>query len=61
MINPNYDGKSGPEKAIDGNKNTNWHQGSCTGTKADETNPWWLADLAQNPYIYRTTLSAEIS
>ncbi|XP_067027504.1 receptor-type tyrosine-protein phosphatase S-like isoform X3 [Acropora muricata] len=30
--------------AVDGNKNKDWHQGSCMHTK-DEKDPWWRVDL----------------
>ncbi|XP_049324928.1 uncharacterized protein LOC103037467 [Astyanax mexicanus] len=33
-----------PSKAIDKNKDTNYHQGSCTHTVIQQ-NPWWRVDL----------------
>ncbi|KAL0189940.1 hypothetical protein M9458_017039, partial [Cirrhinus mrigala] len=34
----------GAEKAVDGNRDTNYRKGSCTLTKT-EFNPWWRVDL----------------
>uniref|UniRef100_A0A8C9Y0Z1 Si:ch211-215k15.4 n=1 Tax=Sander lucioperca TaxID=283035 RepID=A0A8C9Y0Z1_SANLU len=33
--------------AIDGNRNSNFHDGSCTHTKT-HTNPWWRVDLLES-------------
>ena len=35
---------SGASLAVDGNKNTDWNQGSCMHTLV-ENNPWWRVDL----------------
>ena len=31
-------------RAVDGNKNTSWSQGSCIHTES-QNNPWWRVDL----------------
>ena len=38
-----YDG-SEASRAVDGNKDKDWHQGSCMHTK-EEKDPWWRVDL----------------
>uniref|UniRef100_A0A671TWY8 Fucolectin tachylectin-4 pentraxin-1 domain-containing protein n=2 Tax=Sparus aurata TaxID=8175 RepID=A0A671TWY8_SPAAU len=45
-------GKAVPERAIDGSRASNWHQGSCTHTQKDK-NPWWRLDLLR-PYKVNT-------
>ena len=37
-------GGSGASRAVDGNKNKDWHQGSCMHTEV-EKDPWWRVDL----------------
>ncbi|KAI9515357.1 hypothetical protein NQZ68_026090 [Dissostichus eleginoides] len=40
--------------AIDGNRDNNFHSGSCTHTDA-ESNPWWRVDLLE-PYIVTSVI-----
>ncbi|XP_027141984.1 fucolectin-7 [Larimichthys crocea] len=44
-----YDAFGAASNAIDGNRDSNFHAGSCTHTAA-QTNPWWRVDLLE-PYI----------
>nr|XP_046256753.1 fucolectin-like isoform X2 [Scatophagus argus]XP_046256754.1 fucolectin-like isoform X2 [Scatophagus argus] len=45
-----------PERAIDGNRASNWQQGSCTHTQEDE-NPWWRLDLLKTYKINTVTIT----
>ena len=36
---------AGASRAVDGNKNTDWNQGSCMHTKF-ENDPWWRVDMS---------------
>ena len=35
---------AGASRAVDGNKNTDWNQGSCMHTN-EQNDPWWRVDL----------------
>ncbi|KAM9310222.1 uncharacterized protein KZ484_026155 [Pholidichthys leucotaenia] len=41
--------------AIDGNRNTNFHDASCTHTNQD-TNPWWRVDLLESYIVTSITI-----
>ncbi|KAM9805377.1 fucolectin-like [Syngnathus typhle] len=43
-----------PQKAIDGNRASNWRQNSCSHTMRD-MNPWWRLDL-QKTYKIKTVI-----
>ncbi|XP_040900521.1 uncharacterized protein LOC121186009 isoform X3 [Toxotes jaculatrix] len=45
-----------PQRAIDGNRASNWAQGSCTHTKNDQ-NPWWRLDLLKTYKINTVTIT----
>ncbi|XP_028281532.1 fucolectin-like [Parambassis ranga] len=45
-----------PERAIDGNRASNWPQESCTHTN-DDQNPWWRLDLLQTYKINTVTIT----
>uniref|UniRef100_UPI003AAE69FF uncharacterized protein n=1 Tax=Centroberyx gerrardi TaxID=166262 RepID=UPI003AAE69FF len=45
-----------PERAIDGNRASNWDQGSCTHTQAD-FKPWWRLDLLKSYKISNVTIT----
>ncbi|XP_067456300.1 uncharacterized protein [Thunnus thynnus] len=49
-------GNAVPERAIDGNRASNWGQGSCTHTQNDR-NPWWRLDLLKSYKIYTVTIT----
>nr|XP_006824444.1 PREDICTED: uncharacterized protein LOC102810371 [Saccoglossus kowalevskii] len=48
-----------PDKAIDGNTNGNYSEGSCTRTEY-ETSPWWLLDFGVSADIYQVSISNRI-
>uniref|UniRef100_A0A671TYS4 Fucolectin tachylectin-4 pentraxin-1 domain-containing protein n=1 Tax=Sparus aurata TaxID=8175 RepID=A0A671TYS4_SPAAU len=52
-------GKAVPERAIDGSRASNWHQGSCTHTQKDK-NPWWRLDLLRKDCCHKRINGAEI-
>ncbi|XP_050992944.1 uncharacterized protein LOC127181948 [Labeo rohita] len=39
-----YDSRGTAQRAVDGNRNSDYHQSSCTHTQF-ELNPWWRVDL----------------
>uniref|UniRef100_UPI003AAD69BF uncharacterized protein n=1 Tax=Centroberyx gerrardi TaxID=166262 RepID=UPI003AAD69BF len=45
-----------PERAIDGNRASNWAQGSCATTEAD-FKPWWRLDLLKSYKISNVTIT----
>lgn len=45
-----------PDKAIDGNHDSNWNYGSCSTTMNYET-PWWRLDLLKTHKIYTVTVT----
>uniref|UniRef100_A0A671TYN8 Fucolectin tachylectin-4 pentraxin-1 domain-containing protein n=1 Tax=Sparus aurata TaxID=8175 RepID=A0A671TYN8_SPAAU len=45
-----------PERAIDGSRASNWHQGSCTHTQKDK-NPWWRLDLLRSYKVNTVTIT----
>ncbi|XP_078101034.1 uncharacterized protein LOC144513733 [Sander vitreus] len=45
-----------PERAIDGNRASNWVHGSCTHTKND-LKPWWRLDLLKTYQINTVTIT----
>ncbi|KAM9353853.1 uncharacterized protein ABDE67_006246 isoform 2-T3 [Symphorus nematophorus] len=49
-------GQAVPERAIDGNRDSNWHQGSCSTTQKDN-NPWWRLDLLKTYKINTVTIT----
>uniref|UniRef100_UPI0037E84108 uncharacterized protein n=2 Tax=Semicossyphus pulcher TaxID=241346 RepID=UPI0037E84108 len=49
-------GNAVPERAIDGNRASNWGQGSCTHTKKDKS-PWWRLDLLKQYKVYTVTIT----
>ena len=42
--------------AIDGNREANYHHGSCTHT-AKQISPWWRLDLLQNHEVFSVTIT----
>ena len=40
-------GLSSAAKAVDGNKNPNYHAGSCSHTHPDDLSHWWRVDLGR--------------
>ncbi|XP_030286805.1 uncharacterized protein LOC115589789 [Sparus aurata] len=49
-------GKAVPERAIDGNRASNWFQGSCSTTQRDK-NPWWQLDLLRSYKVNTVTIT----
>ncbi|XP_062278424.1 uncharacterized protein LOC133983374 [Scomber scombrus] len=49
-------GKAVPERAIDGNRASNWGQGSCTHTQKN-LKPWWRLDLQKSYKIHTVTIT----
>ncbi|XP_053183585.1 uncharacterized protein LOC128366843 [Scomber japonicus] len=49
-------GKAVPERAIDGNRASNWGQGSCTHTQKN-LKPWWRLDLQKLYKINTVTIT----
>ncbi|KAK2844312.1 hypothetical protein Q5P01_010971 [Channa striata] len=45
-----------PEKAIDGNRASNWVEGSCAHTQ-DDFSPWWRLDLLKKYNIHAVTIT----
>ncbi|XP_068994737.1 uncharacterized protein [Embiotoca jacksoni] len=45
-----------PERAIDGNRASNWGQGSCTHTNMNQ-NPWWRLDLLKTYKVMSVTIT----
>lgn len=44
-----------PEKAINGNPDSNWQHGSCSSTM-NYMNPWWRLDLLKEHKINNVTV-----
>ncbi|XP_074539366.1 uncharacterized protein LOC141800602 [Halichoeres trimaculatus] len=44
-----------PQRAVDGNRASDWHQGSCTHTNKDRR-PWWRLDLGKRYKIDAITI-----
>ncbi|XP_057690742.1 fucolectin-like [Corythoichthys intestinalis] len=49
-------GNAGPQRAIDGNRASNWAQKSCACTKKD-MKPWWRLDLQKTYKINTVTIT----
>ncbi|XP_067367652.1 uncharacterized protein [Channa argus] len=49
-------GDAVPQRAIDGNRASNWGEGSCSHTQND-LNPWWRLDLLQTFKIKTVTIT----
>ncbi|XP_071379788.1 uncharacterized protein, partial [Centroberyx affinis] len=49
-------GKAVPERAVDGNRASQWQQGSCTHTQAD-FQPWWRLDLLNSYKVNSVTIT----
>ncbi|XP_038566497.1 fucolectin-1-like [Micropterus salmoides] len=45
-----------PYNAIDGNRASNWKQGSCTHT-SKELNPWWRLDLGKTHKVFSVKIT----
>ncbi|XP_026149692.1 uncharacterized protein LOC113122505 isoform X4 [Mastacembelus armatus] len=45
-----------PERAIDGNRASNWVENSCTHTQNDQ-NPWWRLDLQKTYKVNTVTIT----
>uniref|UniRef100_A0A8C6TQN6 Si:ch211-215k15.4 n=1 Tax=Neogobius melanostomus TaxID=47308 RepID=A0A8C6TQN6_9GOBI len=43
--------------AIDGNRESNYHAGSCTHTIITQTNPWWRVDLLEHYIVTSITIT----
>ncbi|XP_074539367.1 uncharacterized protein LOC141800603 [Halichoeres trimaculatus] len=48
-------GGAGPQRAVDGNRASDWNQGSCTHTNKDRR-PWWRLDLEKRYKINTVTI-----
>ncbi|CAM4630528.1 unnamed protein product [Leuciscus chuanchicus] len=46
----------GAQNAVDGNRNSNLHHGSCTHTHADK-DPWWRVDLGEEYKVTRVSIT----
>ncbi|ROI15874.1 Fucolectin-4, partial [Anabarilius grahami] len=44
------------QKAVDGNRNSDYHRGSCSHTKGDR-NPWWRVDLLNVYMVTRVSIT----
>ena len=44
LIRSPYSGEGHAQNAIDGNRDPDYHHGSCAHTE-EQTNPWWRVDL----------------
>ena len=51
-----YDAFGAASNAIDGNRDSNYHAGSCTHTAA-QTNPWWRVDLLESYIVTSITIT----
>uniref|UniRef100_UPI003AAE021F fucolectin-like n=1 Tax=Centroberyx gerrardi TaxID=166262 RepID=UPI003AAE021F len=49
-------GNAVPERAIDGNRASQWQQGSCTHTQGD-LKPWWRLDLLNSYKVNYVTIT----
>ncbi|XP_041650441.1 uncharacterized protein LOC121514334 [Cheilinus undulatus] len=49
-------GDAAPERAIDGRRDSQWRQGSCTHTEHDN-GPWWRLDLLKKYNINTVTIT----
>lgn len=49
-------GSMSPDKAIDGNSNTNWNHQSCSSTLNNKS-PWWRLDLLKTHKINTVTVT----
>ncbi|XP_046886069.1 uncharacterized protein LOC124474171 isoform X2 [Hypomesus transpacificus] len=56
LIDNPYSGYSDANNAIDGNRNPNFYEGSCTATDT-QTNPWWRVDLLDTFIITSVTIT----
>ena len=43
-------------KALDGNRNQNFHDGSCGHTAPGRTTAWWRLDIGQQANIYNIVI-----
>ncbi|XP_051949140.1 uncharacterized protein LOC127620084 [Xyrauchen texanus] len=50
------DPKGDAQHAVDGNRNTYYHQNSCTHSQS-ESDPWWRVDLTNNYNITKVTIT----
>ncbi|XP_039662591.1 uncharacterized protein LOC120562764 isoform X2 [Perca fluviatilis] len=56
VIQSSLHGNAFPERAIDGNRASDWAQGSCTHTNND-LKPWWRLDLLKTYQINTVTIT----
>ncbi|XP_077381939.1 fucolectin isoform X1 [Festucalex cinctus] len=49
-------GNTSPQRAVDGNRASNWRQNSCTHTNKD-MKPWWRLDLQKRYKINTVTIT----
>ena len=54
-VSGNLNGSS--DKAVDGNTDNNYREGSCTHTLLEEENPWWAVDME----VYVTVFSVNLT
>jgi hypothetical protein len=52
-----YDANSQANKAVDGNRNSNFYSGSCSATLVPGTKQWWAVDLGQETPVGRVTIT----
>ncbi|ROI15876.1 Fucolectin-4 [Anabarilius grahami] len=51
-----YDQLTAAHNAVDGNRNSDYHRGSCSHTKGDR-NPWWRVDLLNVYSVTRVSIT----
>ena len=49
-------GSSHASKAVDGNINQNWEEGSCSHTATRQPTAWWRLDIEQRANIYNIVI-----
>ena len=49
-------GSSHASKAVDGNINQNWKEGSCSHTATSQPTAWWSLDIEQRANIYNIVI-----
>jgi F5/8 type C domain len=47
----------GAERSVDGNKNPDWYQDSCSCTAVGDITPWLAVDLGEPTYIYGVNMT----
>ena len=55
----NYDSAAVAGRAVDGNRNGNWADASCTATR-EQKYPWWAVDLGREMSVLEVMISNRI-